>query len=361
MALVLKASDHLTKALFSALQYNNTEDLAQIIDHLHILSNSTTGLPMVMRSLLIGAMTPAISGPLFGGCKQSDEYKSPKCSLDFCLYDENLKFGSMPTHPLGTSTVFHAGIIGEGKRKARPFPLINEITKEKGLMFISILFKLCDEVTIMTKDETYKQLALLLVDLVSPDVMYNGLPWPEEEFTRVTMERDLKIVQRLEDNPIIWKVLWGLAEARPALCYCSVILRGALAVQMAHWSSSLTTSPKTLEATKKILWLMSVGQYLPPPLDSVAEVIEIFHPYQVHCILVDIWNYLRDNVPSPMAFVTNGKGCATRKFGPYSTHKQYCERLRLIMMQHLSKVAGKYHEFFVVNQEAELEEAGNKS
>ena len=85
----------------------------------------------------------------------------------------------------------------------------------------------------------------------------------------------------LEDNPIIWKVLWGLAEARPALCYCSVILRGALAVQMAHWSSALTTSPKTLEATKKILWLMSVGQYLPPPLDSVAEVIGIFHPYQV--------------------------------------------------------------------------------
>ena len=102
------------------------------------------------------------------------------------------------------------------------------------------------------------------------------------------MERDLKIVQRLEDNPIIWKILWGLAEARPALCYCSVILRGALAVQLAHWSSALTTSPKTLEATKRILWLLSVGQYLPHPLDSVAEVIHLFHPYQVHCILVDL-------------------------------------------------------------------------
>ena len=72
VALVLKASDHLTKALFSALLMLETEaedpdstcydDLAQIIDHLHILSNSAAGLPMVMRSLLIGAMTPAISG-----------------------------------------------------------------------------------------------------------------------------------------------------------------------------------------------------------------------------------------------------------------------------------------------------------
>ncbi|KAI4503561.1 hypothetical protein M0802_000964 [Mischocyttarus mexicanus] len=25
--------------------------------------------------------------------------------------------------------------------------------------------------------------SLLLVELVSPDVMYNGLPWPDEEFT----------------------------------------------------------------------------------------------------------------------------------------------------------------------------------
>ena len=57
-----------------------------------------------------------------------------------------------------------------------------------------------------------------------------------------------------------------------------------------------------------------------------------------------------------MAFVTNGKGCAIRKFGPYSSHKQYCERLRLIMIQHLPKVGGKYHDFFVVNQEAELKD-----
>lgn len=28
-------------------------------------------------------------------------------------------------------------------------------------------------------------LSLLLVQFVSPDVMYNGLPWPEEEFSRV--------------------------------------------------------------------------------------------------------------------------------------------------------------------------------
>lgn len=29
------------------------------------------------------------------------------------------------------------------------------------------------------------QVSLLMVELISPDVMYNGLPWPEEEFCKV--------------------------------------------------------------------------------------------------------------------------------------------------------------------------------
>ncbi|XP_026325739.1 uncharacterized protein LOC113234601, partial [Hyposmocoma kahamanoa] len=35
--------------------------------------------------------------------------------------------------------------------------------------------------------------SLLLVELVSPDVMYNGLPWPDEDFTKqVSIERELR-------------------------------------------------------------------------------------------------------------------------------------------------------------------------
>ena len=69
--------------------------------------------------------------------------------------------------------------------------------------------------------------------------MYNGLPWPDEEFTRVTIERDLTISKTFEKHPILWKILLGLAEARPALCYCSVLLRGLLAVQINFWQASV--------------------------------------------------------------------------------------------------------------------------
>lgn len=33
--------------------------------------------------------------------------------------------------------------------------------------------------------DTVVSLALLVVQFVSPDVMYNGLPWPDEDFTKV--------------------------------------------------------------------------------------------------------------------------------------------------------------------------------
>ena len=34
-----------------------------------------------------------------------------------------------------------------------------------------------------------KFLALQVIELVTPDVMYNGIPWPEEDFAKITVER----------------------------------------------------------------------------------------------------------------------------------------------------------------------------
>ena len=34
-----------------------------------------------------------------------------------------------------------------------------------------------------------KAMALMLIELVTSDVMYNGIPWPEEDFMKVTIER----------------------------------------------------------------------------------------------------------------------------------------------------------------------------
>ena len=43
-----------------------------------------------------------------------------------------------------------------------------------------------------------------------------------------------------------------------------------------------------------------------PP--SVSDVLGQLHAFHVHCVLVDIWNYMRDNVPSPVAFSATAAG-----------------------------------------------------
>ena len=68
---------------------------------------------MVLRLLLEGAISTPFAKIFGGKFSTSDPSKSAKAK---CLFDVNLKFGSMPTQPLGASTVFHAGIIGAGKR-----------------------------------------------------------------------------------------------------------------------------------------------------------------------------------------------------------------------------------------------------
>ncbi len=42
---------------------------------------------------------------------------------------------------------------------------------------------------------------------------------------QVTVERDLAIWRLVQRNPVIWTILESLALHRPALCFCSVIIR----------------------------------------------------------------------------------------------------------------------------------------
>ena len=52
----------------------------------------------------------ALNVPIFGGSEESKLSSSGRRnvkSTSTSLYDENLKFGAMPTHPLGNFTHFH--------------------------------------------------------------------------------------------------------------------------------------------------------------------------------------------------------------------------------------------------------------
>ena len=104
--------------------------------------------------------------------------------------------------------------------------------------------------------------------------MYNGFPWYDVDFMR---------------HQVIWSLLYQLAVPRPALCYCSVLVRAVLAVQFSHWQSHTTSSlanhPEQTKNTVKVLELMALGQFTPPQLSLVPDIIHIFDPFQLHCVI----------------------------------------------------------------------------
>lgn len=56
---------------------------------------------------------------------------------------------------------------------------------------------------------------------------------------------------------------------------------------------------------------------------------------------------MRDNVPSPVAFDSNRDEVLVREFDDYKSYRSYCERLRLVMIQHIAEVPQEFKNFFV--------------
>lgn len=90
------------------------------------------------------------------------------------------------------SSVYNGGIIGKGKKKP---PAVNSLGPEeiaintqeliKTLRACCSLHPEAENKFVNVSLESVTQVSLQLVQFVSPDVMYNGLPWPEEEFSKV--------------------------------------------------------------------------------------------------------------------------------------------------------------------------------
>jgi len=315
---------------------------------LHQLSSQKCGLNIILRFLLDACLNTKFC--IWLGGKLSAEDSSVRQKTAVSLLHSNYKHGTKPVQPLGSTVTFHAGVIGAGARPDAPDPVVSKEHAEVNRRLISgVIQRLCET----GGQEGAKQMSLMLVEIISPDIMYNGLPWPDEEFIKVTIERDLCISRVLARHPITWTLLSILARTRPALCYCSVLIRAVLAVLISHWSSHVTSSlthhPQQLDVTVKVLDLMAVGQFIPAQLALVPHIIHILDPFQLHCILIDIWNFMKNYVPGPSLYVATDQesGQMTRVFGHYKTYHGFCERLRVVLVKNLDTMAVLFKKHFV--------------
>lgn len=153
------------------------------------VSSYPNGQALVLRLLMQGVFSEEWKS-LFGS-ETLPPPKSLKSSSSFSsLLMQNRNFCSSVTLPQRHSSVFHAGIIGNGIRNRYQDALIktqpadnsksDEIQSHIALL-LDTLSQCCS-----FNPGGMTQLSLLLVEIVSPDVMFNGLIWPDEEFTKVS-------------------------------------------------------------------------------------------------------------------------------------------------------------------------------
>lgn len=259
------------------------------------------------------------------------------------------------------SSIFHAGIIGSGCRKPINSNLYSRETIANNTDYLIRAIRSCcldENVTVDSESaqkspislESLTTVSLLLVQFISPDVMYNGLPWPEEEFSKVTIERDLHIRRLFTKSPILWELLGFMGAYRPVLCYCSVLLRALTATLLHQWSSCAGAGAKGLqETTTKLVELVSLGQMLPRPLASVRDVLPVLRPHEVVQLLRDcLWGYLqdRDHVPSPALFARDQTGLHWRDPTTNRPQPAYCDTLRIIMQANIDKLGDQYVQLF---------------
>lgn len=114
------------------------------------------------------------------------------------------------------------------------------------------------------------------------------------------MERDLFIRRMFTNTPLLWELLSLVAVYRPAICYCSVLLRALTATLIHQWKSMGEQSKNDdsenyrtlMDTTVKVIDIMALGQLLPPPLSSIRDVIPHLKCYEVSVGFINFYSRL---------------------------------------------------------------------
>ncbi|KAM0729054.1 Integrator complex subunit 5 [Formica fusca] len=274
------------------------------------------------------------------GAKEKFE---PRFEEPLLLHKQNHKQVTSTMLAQRHSSVFHAGVIGHGPRRLPPENSVDKETLALNKMLLMDVIKACcsnqESDRYPVNLDALTMVSLLLVELVSPDVMYNGLPWPDEEFTKVTIERDLQIRRKFKDVPLLWTLLELTAWYRPALAYCSVLLRGITATVMANWNT---------EEGVSLVNIMALGQLLPPPLASIRDILPVLQPHQINTIIREcLWAYMRENVPSPALFTrSEGANIAWRDIDTSLPNARFTDTLRLVLLANIHTLGSLYSTLF---------------
>lgn len=322
-------------------------------------------LKAVLQQLVEGSLHRG-NADLFGG-QASDMSGAPVTAapaaptVGASLLDINCRFGTAVNFSGSVWSVFHAGVIGKGlkvrmaTKEPDPAGIIQNVQT-----LVSVIVKCCSSSGLNgsinasrsaadsdepppINAEAAKVVAVTLVENVCPDVANSELSWPPEEHARTTVERDIHIRRCFEAHPVLFPLLQVVAAGRPALCYCSAVLRGLLATLLAHWEASReglsTDSPWHLQASCLLVSCMGEGQLLPPVLANVHEAFPCLTPFEVRLLLLAVWEYIRGNGPLPQKFVfSSEKGHFFRDFSRDGDVARYVAPIHSVLHKNIDRL-----------------------
>ncbi|XP_040513001.1 integrator complex subunit 5 [Gallus gallus] len=304
---------------FLALRRAGGAGLCHAARLLEKLSAVTPSAGRAALQLLVEGALRGGNAELFGGAAPGAEAEADggtKSKPAASLLDTNRRFTAAVDFSAGVWSVFHAGVIGHGLKAPPGSPALGEEEVNRNThAFLGVLLRCCRVAEPAPPPvpcigpEAAKTVASALVDSVCPAAAAAAggeLCWPPEEQARSTVERDLGILRRFRQQPLLFPLLRVVAMGRPALCYCSVLLRGLLATLMAHWDAcrdgETTASPWHLQASCALVACMAEGSLLPPVLGEVQELFPRLAPFEVRLLLLSVWEYLREHSPLPQRF-----------------------------------------------------------
>jgi len=260
--------------------------------------------------------------------------------------------------PLTPSSVFFSGIVGDIERNNRAKThgrTEHQAWLQTSQVFTDVLFTLCcicdqedtDSANLTLHTKYVDSLALLLMEIVCPDVVPITFDWPDDDSLKFTIERDLRIKKTFDDNPILWALVSIVARGVSSLSKCSPLVSSLLATIMSNWEvyrgASVDQSSLHFQVTCFITDIMTKASWLPPPLSRVGAVFGLLQPKEIFALLNTMWKVLKEFPPPSSAMTPEATRQRWQQGAAFKTQK---EVVKSIFVNNIEKLGHHYARVF---------------
>jgi len=194
----------------------------------------------------------------------------------------------------------------------------------------------------------YAFTASFLVELVCPEVI-GVTPWPDEDFLKYTIERDLKVKNMFYSYDILWNILEIISVARPSLYHCSTIIQSLFGVSLKFWktnrSCSVDTKSVELKKISHLLFILKQAGWLPNEFNAISDIFHLIKPKEVYEILSAIWKYLKIQDFAPDKFIDRDQ-LGRPQLSTDSDHIEIVQSdIKIIFLRNITSLGQHYHRF----------------